>query len=179
MRWGGRIFITFHKHFDRWRIDWLNNPFSVEVIWSINPCPLQIIIIFCITTFLPCSSSFSGFMIILRFEIYIKNFLLDAKTKRWNYKHWFSFKLFFQLLVLYFLNGKGGKINNKSFWHFSCMNLYLLRNWHTQVVCHQWIWGEKIHVITQVLNRFPWRKQLSRRRRKNNFRHSLRHLQSF
>jgi len=124
----------------------IKQPISVggRVIWSINPDLLQIIIIFCITTFLHCSSSFSGFMIILRFEIYcIKIFLLDAKTKRWNYRHWFSFKLFFQLLVLYFLNGKGGKINNKSFWHFSCMNLYLLRNWHTQVVCHQWIWGEK------------------------------------
>ena len=145
MRCVGRIFYNVSQTFWSVADRLIKQPISVggRVIWSINPDLLQIIIIFCITTFLHCSSSFSGFMIILRFEIYIKNFLLDAKTKRWNYKHWFSLKLFFQLLVLYFLNGKGGKINNKSFWHFSCMNLYLLRNWHTQVVYHQWIWGEK------------------------------------
>ena len=104
--------------------------------------------------------------------------MLDWKTKRWNDKHWFSFKLFFLLLVLYFLNGKGGKINNKSFWHFSCMNLNLLQT-HSVCVLIGETGSTNSQFLTQVLNRFPWRKQLSRRRRKNNFRHSLRHLQSF
>jgi len=158
MRCGGRIFITFHKHFDRSFSDRLMKQplFQGRSFSSINPELLQIIIISCITTFLPCSSSFSGFMIILRFGIYL--FAFDTQKPKDVLQTLVFFKLFIRLLVLYFLNGKGGKINNKSFWHFSCMNLYLFfQLTHTSCVSFQWIWGEKIHSITQVLNRFPWR----------------------
>jgi len=138
MRCGGRIFITFHKHFDRSFSDRLMKQplFQGRSFSSINPELLQIIIISCITTFLPCSSSFSGFMIILRFGIYL--FAFDTQKPKDVLQTLVFFKLFIRLLVLYFLNGKGGKINNKSFWHFSCMNLYLFfQLTHTSCVSFQ------------------------------------------
>lgn len=67
----------------------------------------------------------------------------------------FRLKLFILLLlVLYFLNGKGGKINNKSYWHFSCMNLNLLQT-HKVCVLIGETGSTNSQFLTQVLNRFP------------------------